>query len=153
MHIAVLDDNIADRKQIERLLDRESDRRISTTGNLYTDTFGAVDAFLSAPRQYDFFMIDMKGGVKESVEIAHKIRDLGIKVPICFFRSEKEFADVELPANVLFLEKPVKVAELTAIIDEVIALFSEHKDEYKCEEEEIPETKKNIFRRIFEYFY
>ena len=153
MHIAVLDDNIADRKQIERLLDRESDRRISTTGNLYTDTFGAVDAFLAAPRQYDFFMIDMKGEAGESVEIARKIRDLGIKVPICFFRSEKEFADVELPANVLFLEKPVKVAELTAIIDEVIALFAEHKDEYKCEEEEAPEAKKNVFRRIFEYFY
>ena len=154
MHIAVLDDNIADRKQIERLLDRESDRRIATTGNLYTDTFGAVEAFLAAPKQYDFFMIDMKGEVKESVEIAHKIRNLGIKVPICFFRSENEFAGIEdMPANVLFLEKPVKVAELTAIIDEVIALFSEHKDEYKCEEEEIPETKKNVFRRIFEYFY
>ncbi|MBR5896498.1 MAG: hypothetical protein IKZ39_02660, partial [Lachnospiraceae bacterium] len=95
MHIAVLDDNIADRKQIERLLDRESDRRISTSGNLYTDTFGAVDAFLSAPRQYDFFMIDMKGGVSESIEIAHKIRELGIKVPICFFRSKNEFAGME----------------------------------------------------------
>ena len=153
MHIAVLDDNIADRKQIERLLDRESDRRIATTGNLYTDTFGAVEAFLSAPRQYDFFMIDMKGEVGESVEIAHKIRALGIKVPICFFRNENEFAGKELPANVLFLEKPVKVAELTAVIDEVIALFEEHKDEYKIEEEETPEAKKNVFRRIFEHFY
>lgn len=154
MHIAVLDDNIADRKQIERLLDRESDRRIATTGNLYTDTFGAVEAFLAAPRQYDFFMIDMNGEVGQSVEIAHKIRALGIKVPICFFRSENEFAGIEnMPANVLFLEKPVKVADLTAIIDKVIALFAEHKDEYKCEEEETPEVKKNVFRRIFEYFY
>ena len=154
MHIAVLDDNIADRKQIERLLDRESDRRISTTGNLYTDTFGAVEAFLAAPKQYDFFMIDMNGAVGQSVEIAHKIRTLGIKVPICFFRSENEFAGIEnMPANVLFLEKPVKVADLTAIIDKVIALFAEHKDEYKCEEEETPEVKKNVFRRIFEYFY
>ena len=154
MHIAVLDDNIADRKQIERLLDRESDRRIATTGNLYTDTFGAVEAFLSAPRQYDFFMIVIKGEVNESVDIAAKIRDLGIKVPICFFRSEKEFEGVDnMPENVLFLEKPVKVAELTAVIDEVIRLFSEHKDEYRCEEEETPEAKKNVFRRIFEYFY
>ena len=58
-----------------------------------------------------------------------------------------------MPANILFLEKPVKVADLTAIIDEVIALFEEHRDEYKCEEEDAPEVKKNIFRRIFEYFY
>ena len=99
MHIAVLDDNIADRKQIERLLDRESDRRISTTGNLYTDTFGAVDAFLASPRQYDFFMIDLNGGALECVEIAVKIRDLGIKVPICFFKSKDEFAGMEnMPA-------------------------------------------------------
>ena len=59
-----------------------------------------------------------------------------------------------MPENVLFLEKPVKVAELSAVIDEVIALFAEHKDEYKCEEkDETPEVKKNVFRRIFEYFY
>lgn len=58
-----------------------------------------------------------------------------------------------MPANVLFLEKPVKVADLTAVIDEVIALFEEHKEEYKFKEEETPEVKKNIFRRIFEYFY
>lgn len=154
MHIAVLDDNIADRKQIERLLDRESDRRISTTGNLYTDTFGAVDAFLASPRQYDFFMIDLYGGASECVEIAVKIRDLGIKVPICFFKSKDEFASMEnMPANVLFLEKPVKTADLTAVIDEVIVLFKEHKEEYKFKEEETPEVKKNIFRRIFEYFY
>ncbi|MBP5529629.1 MAG: hypothetical protein J6X80_06205 [Lachnospiraceae bacterium] len=153
MHIAVLDDNIADRKQIERLLDRESDRRISTTGNLYTDTFGAVDAFLASPRQYDFFMIDMKGEVSECLNIAFRIRDLGIKVPICFFNGENEFAGEELPANVLFLEKPVKVGELTSLIDEVIKLYEEHGDEYKFEKKEEEPVKKNVFKRIFEYFY
>jgi len=154
MHIAVLDDNIADRKQIERLLDRESDRRKSTTGNLYTDTFGAVDAFLSSPRQYDFFMIDLNDGVSLSAEIAFKIRDLGIKVPICFFKSEKEFAGIEnMPANVLFLEKPVKVSELSSLIDEVLKMYEEHADEYKFIEEEKEPEKKNVFKRIFEYFY
>ena len=39
MHLAVCDDNIADRKQMERLLGRESDRRLNTTGVLYVDSF------------------------------------------------------------------------------------------------------------------
>ena len=49
MHIAVMDDNIADRKQLERLLDRESDRRIQTTGNLYIDSFVALESLFIAP--------------------------------------------------------------------------------------------------------
>lgn len=32
MHIAVCDDNVADRKQLERLLGRESDSRKADTG-------------------------------------------------------------------------------------------------------------------------
>ena len=37
MHIAICDDNIADRKQLERLLDRESDRRKGTSGVFFYD--------------------------------------------------------------------------------------------------------------------
>ena len=32
MHLAICDDHMADRKQMERLLGRESDRRLNTTG-------------------------------------------------------------------------------------------------------------------------
>ena len=34
MHIAICDDNVADRKQLERLLKRESEKRKSTTCNI-----------------------------------------------------------------------------------------------------------------------
>ena len=37
MHIAICDDNIADRKQTERLLGKESDRRAKTESVLYID--------------------------------------------------------------------------------------------------------------------
>ena len=154
MHLAVCDDNFADRKQTERLLDRESDKRISTTGNLYADSFGAEEAFFAAPRQYDFFMIDIAGEASLSVDIARKLREMGIKVPICFLRNAAEFAGIEeMPENILFLEKPIKVAELTSLIDEVIKLLEEHRDDYKFAEEEEEPVKKNVFKRIFEYFY
>ena len=58
-----------------------------------------------------------------------------------------------MPENILFLEKPIKVAELASLIDEVIKLLEEHRDEYKFTEEEEEPVKKNVFKRIFEYFY
>ena len=59
MHIAVCDDNVADRKQLERLLKRESDKRAASTGIIYTDSFGNSTSLLSNPMQYDAFYIDM----------------------------------------------------------------------------------------------
>ena len=47
MHIAVCDDNVADRKQLERLLKRESDKRAASTGIIYTDSFGNSTSLLS----------------------------------------------------------------------------------------------------------
>ena len=35
MHIAICDDNVADRKHLERLLSRESDKRAGTPNILY----------------------------------------------------------------------------------------------------------------------
>ena len=62
MHIAVCDDNIADRKQMERLLGRASDRRLHTTGVLYIDSYGNVEAVMRSPMLYDAFFIDMTSG-------------------------------------------------------------------------------------------
>ena len=123
MHIAVLDEKIADRKHLERLLDRESDRRIPTTGNLYTDTFGSVDALLVAPKQYDFFMIDVLSGISGCVNVVKRVRDLGLNSPICIMRSSAEAEGItDLPDNLLWLEKPIIVAELTATIDKVLEI-------------------------------
>ena len=49
MHIAICDDNVADRKQLERLLKRESDKRASSTGIIYADSFGNASALLANP--------------------------------------------------------------------------------------------------------
>ena len=59
MHIAICDDNIADRKQTERLLSRESDRRAKSDSVLYVDSFGKQESVLAAPMIYDMFFIDM----------------------------------------------------------------------------------------------
>ena len=59
MHIALCDDNVADRKQFERLVKRESDRRAADEGILFADSFGNSESLLTNPMQYDVFYIDM----------------------------------------------------------------------------------------------
>ena len=49
MHIAICDDNIADRKHLERLLSRESDKRQGTPNLLYVDSYGDWDNFFHNP--------------------------------------------------------------------------------------------------------
>ena len=62
MHIAICDDNIADRKQLERLLKRESDKRAGTTGSFYTDSFGNCEILAINNMLYDLFFIDSSYG-------------------------------------------------------------------------------------------
>ena len=59
MHLAICDDHMADRKQMERLLGRESDRRMNTTGVLYVDSFGSKESILVTPMIYDAIFMDM----------------------------------------------------------------------------------------------
>ena len=82
MHIAVCDDNIADRKQTERLLGRASDRRLHTTGVLYIDSYGNVEAVLRSPMLYDAFFIDMTSGPVNGFQLARKLIDAGVVAPI-----------------------------------------------------------------------
>ena len=56
MHVAVCDDNVADRRHIERLLSRESDKRAGTPNILYIDSYGDKDHFLINPLKYNIIL-------------------------------------------------------------------------------------------------
>jgi len=74
MHLAVCDDHIADRKQMERLLGRESDRRISTTGVLYVDSYGSERSILTTPMIYDAIFMDMTEDGCDAIRLANQLR-------------------------------------------------------------------------------
>ncbi len=121
MHLAVCDDNIADRKQTERLLGRQSDRIFKETGErLYIDSYGNVEAYLQHPQMYNAHFIDMKGEVN-GFEIAKKLIEIGITKPIILCPSDIDYRalyeESGLDAdNILFLNKPIRVAELTEMM-------------------------------------
>ncbi|MBO5209903.1 MAG: LytTR family transcriptional regulator DNA-binding domain-containing protein [Lachnospiraceae bacterium] len=175
MHIAVCDDNVADRKQMERLLGRASDRRTSTTGVLYIDSYGNVDAVMRSPMLYDAFFIDMTSGPVNGFELARKLIDAGSTAPIILctstidYRAVIEAAMAEVPedavelsnhsilrqqlhSQILYLDKPIKVAELDQRLDHAIAckaaavptieLRGEH-ETYYVHEDEIMYARKN----------
>ena len=124
MHVAVCDDNVADRKQLERLLKRESGRRAAGSGILYTDSFGNSAALLSNPMQYDVFYIDVcKTEGITGVDIVSDLMAKGVNAPIVMCCSQINYREHSLPPNVIFLNKPVKAAELSASIDHALKIM------------------------------
>lgn len=125
MHIAVCDDNIADRKQTERLLGRQSDRIFMESGErLYIDSYGNVDAFMIHPQMYHGLFVDMTSSEMTGIEIAKMLLTDGVTSPIILCSSTINYKEEAAKAglnedNILFLDKPIKVAELTAVMDEI----------------------------------
>ena len=125
MHIAVCDDNIADRKQTERLLGRQSDRFFKESGErLYIDSYGNVEAFLRYPQMYDGLFIDMTTSSPTGFDIVKLLLDAGVVRPIILcvstidYRKEYEESGLDIP-NLMFIDKPIRVADLTNTMDEI----------------------------------
>lgn len=141
MHLAVCDDHVADRKQMERLLGRESDRRISTSGVLYVDCYGSEGSILSTPMIYDAIFMDMNEDGADAVKIANKLRQAGTKIPIIFCCGKVDYRSLaDLPENVLFMDKPIQVAELTDMIEQLLVIVNNR-------------DKRLEFRNMTETFY
>lgn len=118
MHIAICDDNTADRKQLERLLKRESDKRAATTGIIYADSFGNAPMLLANPMQYDAFYIDMcKTEGVTGMDVVRELTKKGVNAPIVMCSSDINYREQNFPDNVIFLDKPIKADELSASID------------------------------------
>lgn len=131
MHIAVCDDNIADRKQLERLLGRESDKRKSDTGVFFSDSFGQSSVLAKNPMPYDLFFIDLTESTPDGLSFALSLCAAGVSAPIVLCSSKIDYPVAAkklpmLPSNLLFMEKPVKTADLVAILDQAI-LISQHR--------------------------
>lgn len=120
LHIALCDTNFADRKQMERLLTRESDKRLNSCV-FYMETFGSKDALLDNPRVYDAYFLDMPDESYSAYDLAKDIQAKGILSPIIFCNSTIDYHECgELLPNSVFLNKPIVVSELSLILDEII---------------------------------
>ena len=120
MHIAICDDNVADRRQLERLLKRESDKRTPTTGVLYIDSYGHPDNLLQNPLQYDAFFVDLcHTNGYQCMDVVNLLTEARSTAPIILCCSEFNYRSQSFPDKVFFLDKPVQTSSLTDILDEV----------------------------------
>lgn len=121
MHVAVCDDNVADRKQMERLLDRESDKRNMATGTgLYIDSYGDEKAIFAHPMLYDVFYIDVcKTEGINGADVCRRLIEEGVTSPIYLCVSDIDYRSMDFASSqIRFLDKPIKTAELCASLDE-----------------------------------
>ncbi len=127
MHIAICDDNVADRKQLERLLSRESDARMEQSGVFYTDSFGEGAMLFPKRKSYDLFFIDLVEDSENGLDFALDLCAEGVTAPIVLCSSKHNYAEKaselgNYPPNLLFLNKPIIKAELSAILDRAVIL-------------------------------
>ncbi len=128
MHVAICDDNVADRKQLERLLSRESDKRLSTTGNLYADSYGHPNSLLKNPMQYDVFFLHIQNTEDFStLDIVHSLSALGSAAPVVLFEEFQKEALEAYKNPVLHMHKPVRPEDLSKILDEALAIKNDAK--------------------------
>ncbi len=125
LYIAVCDDNIADRKQFERLLNRQRNERLKKSQILYIEAFGNMDALMMTPIKYDLFIIDVTNGSDTpndqaitGMNIAKKLRTRGITSPIVLCSSLIDYTAYGSPAeDITYLTKPVTIGQLSHLID------------------------------------
>lgn len=117
MYIAVLADNVADRKQAERLLGRANDSLANDTGTLYVDAYGDASSLLRAPMKYELFIIDISLGEefnREVIEALHQVHAPGL-IAICHPEGQIP-SYVQEYNRVVTLDKPIYTEPLHQLI-------------------------------------
>ena len=107
MHIAICDDNVADRKHLERLLSRESDKRAGTPNILYVDSYGEKMHFLTNPLKYNLIFMDMSSepGIVEF--IIEQLNAMGYHAPLVLYSDKIDYTKIpNLPDYVVHAKKP-----------------------------------------------
>ena len=107
MHIAICDDNVADRKHLERLLSRESDKRAGTPNILYVDSYGEKMHFLANPLKYNLIFMDMSSepGIVEF--ILEHLNEMGYHAPLVLCSGKIDYTKIpDLPDYVVHAKKP-----------------------------------------------
>lgn len=120
IYIAICDDNIADRKHLERMLERQKDASLKEKNDvLYIDSFGSEEALMHTPIKYDIFFIDVTSSQSSNgMDIAKKLRKRGIGAPIVLCSSSIIYTSfVNAPENVIFQDKPLNAGQISHLTE------------------------------------
>lgn len=129
--IAICEDEKAQREYLTKLLgtwQELSEEKVAA------DTYISAEQFLFETEEktsYDLLLLDIQMGQMNGVELARKVRERDKKVNIVFLTGIKDYAieGYEVGA-VRYLLKPVKEAELFALLDKLCEEAREQEGDY-----------------------
>ncbi len=117
LYIAVCDDNAADRKQIERLLERENSLQKSKGNPLYFDSFGSKDSLMKTPNRYTLFLITASADSElDGMAIANEIKQAGIDAIIVMMCSPGQSEDLK-GSGFITKVKPITASDISELVD------------------------------------
>lgn len=121
MHIAVLDDDVASRNQMSRLLTRISDsNKKEGLEGYYIDLYGNYEPLSSKLAMYDAIFIDMTESDKKGHELAEEILSSGVHAKVILCISKIDYRNVissDYSTSFLYMDKPIKSEELPPILN------------------------------------
>ena len=116
--IAICDDNPADRKQAERLLSREKDRRLSDGDVIYYDTYGSEADMLPYFSKYDLFLIDISHSTRDGMMVATDLHNRQARGIMVLCQSELDYRSKYGDTDyVIYKEKPLYQRDFPPLID------------------------------------
>ena len=122
LHVAVCNTNFADRKQLERLLNKVADT-IKTQCLLYTETFGSASALLFTKRVYDAYFIEVHEENYNSYSLVCELQKRDIESPMIFILSEtKEKENIPQKDSYYFMCQPVHQEDLAEVLLQISSL-------------------------------
>ena len=149
MHIALCDDNFGDRHQTERLLRRESDKQEDSSGMYIVDSYGSPETIMSHPRAYDLFIIDLcKTEGVDACEVVKNIVENGATAPFVMCCSDADYRQMDFPENTMFIDKPIKVADLREVLEKAKSIKDSAPDTI-----ELRELLDTIYVNVSEVIY
>ena len=117
MYIAVLADNIADRKQTERLLGRANDVLANETGTLYIDSYGDAQSLMRAPMKYELFFLDIYGAEDHGRSVIDALKSANVPGKIALVLPEDiPFSYQNAIEGLLTIQKPLVATTLHQLI-------------------------------------
>lgn len=133
MHIAICDDKMADRKQLERLLERQAS--CFEEEPLYVDSYGDSASLLHCPTLYSLFFIDLSSPGENSLQIYKKLRELKIQAPVVLLNQDREDFSVFEDSLLFHLKNPVKPDDLKDFIQKAFLFDSTKEPRIELREE------------------
>ena len=135
MYIAIVEDNVADRKQTERLMDRANKALAPSIGTLYISTFGDESSFLHECMKFDMFIIDYDNDPERAFETINELeKRCAPGIPVILKPADSPFSYDTAIRGIYTLEKPILTAPLHKLITDIWHEAEEKKSRVKLVE-------------------